>query len=220
MMKQKGRKMYQTSFINRTPSAEISVDVKIAAVESRWLTEYENKQEIGRLCEACPAYGGKWSCPPHSPAFSQYDLNEYPYTALVLFSCVLDQFSYTKTEYIKIKAANTIMKSRMDRLMRGLEQTTSGIMISNGNCRLCNPCSKKKGEPCKKPERMRFSMEALGHNVGRITSDVFGHDILWYRDKKIPLYLSAAACLLMKEGLSESVLGEAVEDILKTFSPY
>ena len=206
--------MYQTSFVNRTPSAEISVRVRLTVLESRRLTEYENKREIDQLCEACPTYGGKWSCPPHSPAFSVYDLEEYPYAALVLFSCELDQFSYTKTEYIRIKAANTILKSRMDRLMRGLEQAVGGVMISNGNCKLCNPCSKKKGEPCKKPERMRFSMEALGLNVGRITADVFGHELLWYKDKKIPRYLSAAACLLMKERPDETVLGEMAAALL------
>lgn len=198
--------MVQTSFINSTPSAEISVRVKASVIESRRLTEYEDRKEIGKLCEACPAYGGKWSCPPYSPAFSGYALEEYPYAALVLFWCDLDQFRYTKTEYIRIRAANTIMKSRMDRLMRGLEQSAGGVMIANGNCRLCNPCSKKKGEPCKKPERMRFSMEALGLNVGRITADVFGHELLWYKDKKAPRYLSAVACLLLKEKPDEAAL--------------
>lgn len=195
--------MYQTSFINRTPSAEILIHVKAAVIDSRRLAEYENKIEIGKLCEACKAYGGKWSCPPHSPAFSGYYLDEYPHAALVLFWCDLDQFRYTKTEYIRIRAANTILKSRMDRLMRGLEQAFGGVMISNGNCRLCNPCSMKKGEPCKKPESMRFSMEALGLNVGRITADVFGHELLWYKDKTLPRYLSAVACLLMKERVGE-----------------
>lgn len=200
--------MYQTSFISKTPSAEISIRVRLAVIESYRLAEYENKREIEKLCEACPTYGGKWSCPPHSPAFSKYDLVKYPYAALVLFSCDLDQFSYTKTEYIRIKAANTIMKSRMDRLMRSLEQRTDGIMISNGTCRLCNPCSKKKGEACKRPEKMRFSMEALGLDVGRITADILGHELLWYKDKKIPRYLSAVACLLMKERMEEGALGE------------
>ncbi len=206
--------MYQTSFANRTPSAEISVHVKVAVIDSRMLKEYENKPEIGKLCEACPAYGGKWSCPPHSPAFSGYDLDEYPSAALVLFWCDLDQFHYTKTEYIRVKAANTIMKSRMDRLMRSLEESTGGVMISNGNCKLCNPCSKKKGEPCKKPEKMRFSMEALGLNAGRITADVFGHELLWYKDKKIPRYLSAVACLLMKERIGEEEIGEMAGNMI------
>jgi predicted metal-binding protein len=202
--------MYQTSFINKTPSAEISVHARLTVIESHWLAEYENKRETEKLCEACPTYAAKWSCPPHSPAFSRYDLVKYPYAALVLFSCDLDQFSYIKTEYMKIKAANTIMKSRMDRLMRSLENATDGIMISNGTCRLCNPCSKKKGEACKRPEKLRFSMEALGLNVGRITADLFGHQLLWYKDKKIPLYLSAAACLLLKEQMDEDALGEMV----------
>lgn len=205
--------MYQTSFINKTPSAEITVNVKISVIESHRLTDYENKHEINKLCMTCPTYGGKWSCPPFSPAFSSLDLNGYPYAAIVLLWCSLDQFRYTKTEYIRIKAANTILKSRMDRLMRGLEKSAGGLMISNGTCRLCNPCRKKKGESCRKPDQMRYSMEALGLDVGRITSDVFGHDLQWYKNKTLPSYLSAAACLLLKDRAEEAMIGEIADAI-------
>ena len=146
-----------------------------------------------------------------SPAIN---LDEYPYAVLVLFWCTLDQFSYTKTEFIKVRASNTIMKSRMDKFMRGLEQTSGGVMISNGNCRLCNPCSKKKDQECKRPEKMRFSMEALGLNVGRITADFFGHPLLWYQDKTVPAYLSAAACLLTKDRIEETVVRTIADSIL------
>jgi len=198
--------MIQTDFIHKTPSFSILINVKAAVVDSRRLAEYESKREIEKLCEACPTYGRKWSCPPCSPSFSQYGLQEYPYAALVLFWCDLDQFRYTKTEYVRIRAANTIMKSRMDRFMRALESRLGGVMISNGNCRLCNPCTKKRGQPCKRPDAMRYSMEALGLDVGRITVDLLGHRLLWYKDKTLPAYLSAAACLLLKEKIDEATL--------------
>jgi predicted metal-binding protein len=203
--------MIRTDFIHKTPSSNILINVKAAVVDSRRLADYENKRKIEKLCEACPTYGRKWSCPPWSPSFSKYDLQEYPYAALVLFWCDLDQFRYTKTEYVRIRAANTIMKSRMDRFMRSLERRLDGVMISNGNCRLCNPCSKKKGQPCKRPEAMRYSMEALGLNVGRITADFLDHRLLWYKDKTLPAYLSAAACLLLKEKIDEEELNTVLQ---------
>lgn len=206
--------MYQTNFIHKTPSAEILVDVTIIAAESCRLAAYENKRGFEKRCESCPAYGQKWSCPPYSPSFSSFNTGEYPNAVLVLFRCELDQFSYTKTEYIRIRAANTILKSRMDRFMRSLENSLGGVTLSNGSCRLCNPCGKKKGQPCKRPDKMRFSMEALGLDVGGITADFFGHELLWYKDKKVPAYRSAASCLLMKERIEENAIEEIAGAIL------
>lgn len=189
--------------MNKTPSAEILIRVKIKAIKSSELLPYENKTVFEKLCSACPTYGKKWSCPPYSPSYSNIGPTEYPYALLVLFQCDLDQFRYVKTEYTKIKAADSILKSRLDRFMRNLEASIGGRMLSNGTCRLCRPCSGKSGLACKKPEMMRFSMEALGLDVGRITADILGHSLLWYKDGKAPEYLSAAACLLMKEPYQE-----------------
>ena len=204
--------MYQTSFNNKTPSSNIVVNVKITTLESSALVKYESKHCFDKLCMlGCPTYGNKWSCPPYSPKFSEYQSDMYPYAILVLFWCTLDQFNYAKTEFIKVKASNSILKSRMDKFMRNLEQTLGGVVLSNGSCRLCNPCNKKKNENCKKPTEMRFSMESLGLDVGRITTDFFNHPLLWYKDKKIPTYSSVISCLLTKDTIQEASLDYIVQ---------
>lgn len=198
--------MILTSFIHQTPSAALLVQVKIKLVPSKELVPYENKQYISKLCTACPTYGKKWSCPPHSPALSDLDLSAYPHAALVLFWCELDQYDHAKTDYIKVKAANSVLKSRMDRFMRKMEDCLGGVLLSNGTCKLCRPCSGLAGQPCKRPEKMRFSMEALGLDVSRITEKEFEHPLLWYSSGKSPVYLSAVACLLMSDLIDESAL--------------
>lgn len=100
---------------------------------------------------------------------------------------------------MKVKASNSILKSRLDRLMRELEIKYTGKMLTNGSCRLCKTCNKKNNLPCKKPFEMRYSMEALGLNVAQIAQHFFGHRLLWYKDKKAPSYSSVVSCLLTNE---------------------
>lgn len=207
--------MIEIDFLHQTPSSRLSLNAKLKRILSSELIKYENKDDITKLCAACPTYGKKWSCPPHSPSLSDFDLSAYPHAVLVLFWLDLDQFRNLKTEYIKIKAADSVLKSRMDRFMRNVEGSLGGIMLSNGTCKLCRPCSGSVGLPCKRPEKMRFSMEALGLDVSRIMTEVFDHPLLWYSKGQSPAYLSAATCLLMKDEIDETVLQAAAERLLE-----
>ena len=190
--------MLESSFTILTPTTKIIINTKATFVDRANLIEYENPLLFSTLCkEGCPNYEKKWACPPYSPTFSRYSI-DYSRAILVVFYCYLDQFYYTKTEYMRIKASNSILKSRMDKFMRSLEEQVGGKMISNGSCRLCKPCTLKGGtiSRCKKPDQMRFSMEALGLDVGGISRDYLKHDLLWYKDKKAPLYSSVVSALI------------------------
>lgn len=190
--------LFESNFTITTPTKEIIINTKATLINCSDLIEYENPKIFNVLCkEGCPNYGNKWACPPHSPIFSKYS-NNYSRVLLILFYCYLDQFDYTKTEYMRVKASNSILKSRMDKLMRSLEEQVGGRMLSNGSCRLCKPCALKsdKKSGCKKPDQMRFSMEALGLDVSGISRDYFKHNLLWYKDKKAPNYSSVVSALL------------------------
>ena len=190
----------KTTFSVNTPSAiNITINSKSVIIDSNELIAFQEKEYFDGLCKkVCPNYNYKWSCPPCSPSYSDYK-NGFPKALLVLFYCNLDQFHYIKTEYMKVKASNSILRSRLDRLMRELEIKYTGKMLTNGSCRLCKTCNKKNSLPCKKPFEMRYSMEALGLNVDKITQHFFGHRLMWYKDKKAPSYSSAVSCLLTNE---------------------
>ena len=46
------------------------------------------------------------------------------------------------------------------------------------------------GEPCRHPELVRPSLEALGFNLGEVTRELFNIDMLWGRHGRLPQYLT------------------------------
>lgn len=194
--------MLSYCFFHTTPSAKIKIHIKAFSCSTDELLKFENKDFFDSLCKkGCPNFGDKWSCPPYSPHFHDYSKN-YNNCIIILLYCYLNQFDYIKTEYMKIKASNSILKSKADYLIRNLEDTHSGLMISNGSCRLCKPCSCKKQLPCKKPQLRRYSMESLGLNVGAISKSYFNHELLWYKNKQSPCYSSVLSCFITNDLIS------------------
>ncbi len=205
--------MIALSFMNKTPSADIIIDMKAIPIDSSMLLKYTDKSRFEELCKTgCPNYGQKWSCPPYSSDISLY-LARYPYAVLFLMWCDLDQFNYTKTEYMRVRAANSILKSRMDRILDKFQGELQGKAISNGSCKLCKPCCKKLEKPCKKPDKIKYSLESLGLDVGSISRDFFNHSLLWYQDKKAPAYTSVLSAYLMKEEISQHNLSSIVKSV-------
>jgi predicted metal-binding protein len=201
--------MEEMIILTKTPSAEIFINTKFLITESFNLLQYENKITFENLCkEGCPNYDNKWACPPYSPAYSSYSKG-YSKIFLMLFFCTLNQFSYINSDFLKVKASNSILKAKIEKYLRKLEIIYHGKMISNGSCRLCKPCNIKKFKSeCKRPSEMRFSMESLGVNVEKISKDLFDHELLWYRNKKIPLYTSVVSGILTNEQIDQRILRE------------
>lgn len=149
---------------------------------------------FSRLClEGCKNYNKKWSCPPLSPDYSFFSRG-YQYLTLFVLCMEMEQFGHIKNGYLKVKAANVMMKSRIDRYLR--TKLEMGRMISTGSCRLCRSCKLNLGCPCAHPEKMAYSFEALGVNVGALTDAVCNHKLLWYSPGKLPLYTSVVAGFL------------------------
>lgn len=205
--------MITYDFYNRTHSADIHINIKAQLLDAVELQNYENCTQFNLLCETgCVNYHKKWSCPPFTPTYRKIS-SEFQKALLILMECSLDQFNYTKTEYMKMKASNSILKSKSDKLMRHLESELSGLMLSNGSCRLCKPCALKNGSPCKRPDKMRYSMEALGLNVEKISLDYFNHKLLWYTNKTAPKYSTVISCLLISYTVDDSLLNKLIKKV-------
>ena len=145
----------------------------------------------------CPNYSSKWSCPPYSPAYKDFSKN-YQKLCVVLLGLDMSSLDYIKQDYLKIKAANSILKSRIDKVLRACKDDDEKY-ISTGSCRLCKPCHKKLNEPCAHPDIRTFSYEALGVNVSSMVHDIFGIDLLWYAKGSLPLYTCVVAGLLSNQ---------------------
>ncbi|MCL2163532.1 MAG: DUF2284 domain-containing protein [Oscillospiraceae bacterium] len=183
--------MYSVS----TPSGKKEIILEIAQISPCQVECYTDKKKFDCLCESgCPNYQRKWSCPPYAP-----DFNEFVYgweSMFVVFMHIeMIQFGHIKNNYLKIKAANATLKSRIDRFLRQISRTC-GCYISTGSCRLCKPCKCKNGGPCAHPELMTYSFEAMGVDVGGLTEYCFHKPLLWYKPNHLPEYTSVVCGLL------------------------
>ena len=115
----------------------------------------------------CPNYGLKWSCPPFSKVYDKLS-ERYKYAYILVFSTSMDKYMDIKNKYLAIKAANSTLKSEIEKLSRKIEDNQGGYALLSGSCRLCKPCNKKLGKPCKNPDKMRYSMEATYLDVSSI----------------------------------------------------
>ncbi|MCL1798182.1 MAG: DUF2284 domain-containing protein [Eggerthellaceae bacterium] len=168
---------------------------------------FADTERFSLLCASgCSNYGKKWSCPPYAPAYSER-VKAWERLVVFFFQAELAQFSYIKNDYLKIKAANSILKSRADKYLRHMTRI-NGSYISTGSCRLCKPCKCKTGEPCRNRLLMSYSFEAMGIDVNALVKSFFGKELLWYRKGCLPLYTSVVVGLLTNEVLTDSYIEE------------
>jgi len=193
------------SFKALTKSAQIDYSLDICIVPTGELSIYLNEIKIHNLCEnGCVNYAKKWSCPPFTPHFVDF-VKKWDKLYIFYLRINLEQLSYIKHDYLKIKAANTIMKSRADRFLIKMAENY-GNCISSGSCRLCKPCKCKIELPCAHPDIMTYSFEAMGIDVERLIDDLFEKPLLWYNPPFLPEYTSIVCGLLTNEVITKEKL--------------
>ena len=147
-----------------------------------------------KMCETgCINYNKKYSCPPFSPDFYSFS-RDFDGLFVVLFFVNLDQIK--STEYNKVRIANVVMKSKINMLMRDLEVKFKTKFLSTGSCNLCKLCKCKLKLPCKYPDKKRYSLESVGVDCNKLSEELFGFKLLWYKEKNAPKYTTVVCGLL------------------------
>jgi predicted metal-binding protein len=197
-----------------TPSASLNYIVSTVRVLSDELINLQDKQKFDTMCvSGCPNYERKWSCPPFSPTYSNYAAS-WKYLYIWLMQIKMKQFSYIKSDYLKIKVANNILKSRADKYLREIS-LKYGKYISTGSCRLCKPCKRKIGQPCAYSEVKTYSYEAMGIDVNALVERYFTNKLLWYKRGLLPEYTSIVCGLLSNELHSFETLRNEYMDLIR-----
>ena len=129
-------------------------------------------------CETgCKNYRGKYSCPPFSDNFSNL---EDKYGSMVVLAFVIPYIDVEKT-FNMVKAANVICKTKQRHVLDKMAKNFKGYKIlENGSCRLCKTCALQTKEPCRHPDKMRYSLESTGVRVDKLVKKLFNIDLNWY----------------------------------------
>ena len=59
-------------------------------------------------------------------------------------------------------------------------------------------CKRTEGQPCRFPDKMRYSIESLGGNVGLTISRLMGIELEWMKEGTMPRYFVLVSGLLVK----------------------
>lgn len=161
-------------------TADISVDEYIA--------RFRDEERFIELCKMCSNFGNSWGCPPFD--FDTEDfLRQYKHAHLMVAKMtpsdddipVEDTQRFILPERIKI-----------ERELLEMERKYGGRAFAYiGKCLHCNDgiCTRKCDKPCLHPEKVRPSLEAFGLDIEMTLKELFGIELLWGKDGKLPEYL-------------------------------
>ncbi len=149
-------------------------------------------------CQDCPNHGRYWSCPPFGfdpmTVWERYDAIRLYARKLVFMKDRLfpgERRAFEAMELPKIKAD-------LARELLAMEAETPGsLALFAGKCDLCPVCARTEGAPCRIPERMRYSIEALGGDCGGALERYFGETLQWASGNRLPEQIILLGGLLL-----------------------
>ena len=179
-------------------------EVKTASLPvSRFLAEYCRPEQFCPLCHDCPDYGRVWSCPPGVPE-ARETLSGYQSALLIGVKVFYDPS--TRAKAVSPEAAELLRQATYGKVKRGvleslllLQQTLpDSYLISAGRCELCERCARMDGQPCIKPQSLRYSFSAFGFDLSRISRELLDTPLLW-DNQGLPEYNMAIYAYLTRD---------------------
>ncbi len=170
----------------------------------KYIEEYVNIEEFIEYCKECEDYNKIWSCPDYDFNVKAY-WEQFDYIHIIgnkiIFEDEVIQAKRTAEELKKfMKEVLTKEKQKLAEILYDAESKYLGsISLSAGSCHLCEVCERVDERPCKYPDKLRYSMESLGANVGKTCSKLLRMELLWAEENKLPKYFVLISALLTNE---------------------
>jgi len=131
----------------------------------------------------CPYYGHSWACPPEAP-YLEHEIMNYDKFYLIYTKFDIKEKGNNKSKNsFKYKDMREIMEQEMEKFLNQYRNEFKEIKILwDGHCRVCEKenrkCSIEEDAPCRYPDKIRYSMEAVGIDVTQTVKNL-NIDIEW-----------------------------------------
>ena len=142
-----------------------------------------------QLCQQCGNYGRRYGCPPFDDD-SLDAIRGYDRVRIIGVKITPGDRS------LPLEAANDLMKPVIRELNEELLETEKSLGGMSygfvGTCPYCGGalCARIDGKPCRHPDKVRPSLEAIGFDIGKTAKDLLGLEIKWSHDGLMPEYLT------------------------------
>ena len=149
-------------------------------------------------CQACPNCGRYWSCPSFD--FDPRELwARYDAIRLVARKLVFERGRLFPGERraFEQEALPKIQTAMAKALLATEAEIPGSLALFPGKCPWCHLCARAEGQPCRTPDRMRYSIEALGGDCGRAMERYFGETLQWASGDRLPEQIILLGGLLL-----------------------
>lgn len=173
-----------------------------------YIRDYRDPEKFISFCQQCERYNNCWACPP-------FDFNTTAYISgfkqahiigtKILFSSSIRE-NCTTIEQRKALSLQAIEATRkiIDSQLLFLEHEYPGSLVFYaGTCHLCpsGSCTRGKQHPCRYPRKIRHSLESMGFDIGKTTSELLHIELQWSNDAQLPEYLTLVSGFFTKQAL-------------------
>ena len=174
---------------------EVTIDA------DEFIRRYRDVERIAALCAQCPSHGKSWSCPPYS--FDPVTVSDgFNNVTLIGTTIEFDEATRAACETpeqsrtIATRAMEEVWKTVLPELMERERQQPSSRCFTF-RCRLCpEGCTRPEGKPCRHPDRLRYSLEAVGFDVSAAARNLLGIDLEWSSDGSLPKHITIVTALM------------------------
>lgn len=153
-----------------------------------YVRDYRDEAYFSQFCRKCEAYGRSWACPPFEQG-STVLLGGYQTATLTASKIQIVEGSPIS----KVQDLIRPERKRVERLLLDMEQCFGGRSFAYaGTCLYCpmGTCTRMSGQPCRHPDLVRPSLEAVGFDIGKTTSRLLGIELRWGKDGIAPEYIT------------------------------
>lgn len=182
--------------------SDYRTEVQIRKLPVSQLKKYLAQKESNEACKYCSEYDNRWCCPSGVPDAEEY-MSPYEYAYLIAV-----QIFYSEELRSRIhtpEGVKMVRETLYDRIqlqvqliLIELEKQFPGS-ISISTCMLCKRCSRRDKKPCIHPDRMRYSMTAMGFKFAELLKEELDLQIYWSADS-LPEYNVMISALLVNQG--------------------
>lgn len=178
-------------------------EVTVAADE--FVRRYRDVERIRQYCLQCPGYGKSWACPPFD--FEPATVTDGFKSVTVMASIIeFDEATLAACRGAKAKSrqvASTAMAEVWKTLLPQLhemERMHPGSRCFTFRCSLCpEGCTRPEGKPCRHPEMLRYSLEAVGFDIDAITRELLDIELDWSRDGSLSKTITLVTALFKQD---------------------
>lgn len=152
-----------------------TMDKQVIEMSMDDLLEFFNPEKVFGYCKTCRNYQKMWSCPEHEFSVETY-LKNFSKVKIIGIELEYDNDKEVYEYYLS-------QRKWVDEDLIELENKyPDSKALIPGSCLLCERCAKP--DKCIYPEKMRYSLESLGMDVGGITEKILKKKLQWDSKEK------------------------------------